>query len=133
MRHQQRLRVGMLFTASLWMVGCQISTQETSSLTPQLQTSNHQTNMQQTQQFQIEVAPTLVDCVGVAPMQCMQYRKVGETEWSNHYFGIEGFEYQPDYLYVLEIKQTPVLNPPADASSLRWELVQVVEKHPVTQ
>lgn len=128
MRQPQRLRVGMLFTASLWMVGCQAPTAETPSV-PQSQ----MTSQQQVKQFKIEVAPTLVDCVGVARMQCLQYRKVGETQWSNHYFGIEGFEYQPDYRYVLEIKQTPVIDPPADASSLRWELLRVVEKHPVTQ
>lgn len=131
MRQPQRLRVGMLFTASLWMVGCQPPTTATSSTALQTQITTQQ--MQQVQQFKIEVAPTLVACVGVAPMQCMQYRKVGDTAWSNHYFGIDGFEYQPDYRYVLEIKQTPVIDPPADASSLRWELVRVVEKHPVTQ
>ena len=134
MRHQQRLRAGMLFTASLWMVGCQPTTQ-TSNLSSQttLPSSAQHTNQQQAQQFQIEVAPVLVDCVGIAPMKCLHYRKVGDIEWLNHYSGIDGFEYQPDYRYVLEVKQTPVINPPADASSLRWELVRIVEKHPVTQ
>lgn len=132
MRHQQRLSMGMLFTASLWMVGCQLPPEAGSSAVTG-QTSGAHSNSQQQQQFKIEVAPTLVDCVGVAPMKCMQYRKVGETEWLNHYFGIEGFEYQPDYRYTLEIKQSAVLNPPADAPSLRWELVRVIEKHPVTR
>ncbi|MFZ3193107.1 MAG: DUF4377 domain-containing protein [Moraxellaceae bacterium] len=139
MRHQrrQRVSVGVLFTASLWMVGCQtpISNSTTPSERDRPATSQTQQQALQrnVQQFQIEVAPVLVDCVGVAPMKCLHYRKVGDIEWLNHYSGIDGFEYQPDYRYVLEVKQTPVINPPADASSLRWELVRIVEKHPVTQ
>lgn len=134
MRHQQRLRAGMLFTASLWMVGCQPTTHETTTNPQTTQPlSAQQIDKNQIQQFQIEVAPVLVKCVGVAPMHCLQYRKVGDTAWLNHYSGIVGFDYQPDYRYVLEIKQTPVSNPPADASSLRWELVRIIEKHPVTQ
>ncbi|MEC7121037.1 MAG: DUF4377 domain-containing protein [Pseudomonadota bacterium] len=130
MRYQQRLRFGMLFTASLWMVGCQTTTLSAESDTGQTAPQQQQ---QDVQQFQIEVAPVLEDCVGVAPMKCMQYRKKGDRTWLNHYGEIEGFEYQPDYRYVLEIKQTSVLNPPADASSLRWELVRIVEKQPVTK
>ncbi len=60
MRHQQRLRVGMLFTASLWMVGCQPTTPATSTDTQTTQPAlgNH-TGQSQAQKFQNEVAPEI--------------------------------------------------------------------------
>ena len=81
----------------------------------------------------IEVAPVQVDCVGVAPMKCLQYREQGSTEWLNHYGAIEGFEFQEGYRYTLRIAEYKVENPPADASNLRWVLKQVLERQPVTQ
>lgn len=81
----------------------------------------------------IEVAPVQVDCVGVAPMKCLQYREKGTTDWLNYYGAIEGFEFQEGYRYTLRIAEYAVENPPADASSLRWVLEQVLERQPVTQ
>lgn len=138
MRQPQRLRAGMLFTASLWMVGCQAPTQASTEAAASRTDSAQRSSQSQgrriaAQQFQIEVAPTQVNCVGVVPMQCLHYRKVGSLAWLAYPSGIEGFDYQPDYRYILDIKQTPIENPPADGSSLHWQLVRIVEKHPVTQ
>lgn len=79
----------------------------------------------------IEVGPELVDCVGVAPMKCLQVRDGPNDPWRVHYGGIAGFEHQPGIAYRLRILEERVPNPPADASSLRWTLDLVVEQRVV--
>ena len=79
----------------------------------------------------LEVAPTKVDCVGVAPMKCLQVREVG-GEWRNFYAPIEGFDFVEGSRYRLQVKVSVIANPPADGSSLRYQLVRVLDKMPVT-
>lgn len=115
------------------LVGCQ----PTNSVAPAPAPAPAPTPAKQTaaplQHLVIEVAPVTVDCVGVAPMKCLQYREKGSTDWLNYYGAIEGFEFQEGYRYTLRIAEYKVENPPADASSLRWVLEQVLERQPVTQ
>jgi len=72
-----------------------------------------------------------VDCVGVGPMKCMLVQK-GETmeegQWQNFYSKIEGFEYEPGYIYKLKVKEEQLENAPADASSIKYTLVEILEK-----
>jgi hypothetical protein len=77
------------------------------------------------------VGPERVDCVGVAPQRCLLVRETAETDYSYFYSTIEGFDYEPGYEYELLVEKTPVENPPADGSSIRWMLIEVVEKVPV--
>ncbi len=79
----------------------------------------------------LEVAPTKVDCVGVAPMKCLQVREVG-GQWRNFYSPIEGFDFVEGSRYRLQVKVSQIANPPADGSSLRYQLVRVLDKMPVT-
>ncbi len=74
------------------------------------------------------VGPELVDCVGVAPQECMQVRESQDKEWTLFYGQITGFEYEPGYEYELRVSETKIDNPPADASSLETILVEVVSK-----
>jgi hypothetical protein len=74
------------------------------------------------------VKEDLVDCEGEGPMKCMQVRAGDAAEWSYFYSRIEGFEHEPGFRYELRVKVTPVGSPAADASSLRYELVEVVSK-----
>jgi len=71
----------------------------------------------------------LVDCVGVAPQKCMLIKQQGYGNWNFFYDQIEGFKYEPGYRYKLLVKVTPVENPPADASSLHYKLIRVLEKN----
>ncbi|MGB2249192.1 MAG: DUF4377 domain-containing protein [Alcanivorax sediminis] len=81
----------------------------------------------------LEVAPYRTACIGVGPMECLQVRREGEENYSLFYSKIEGFEFESGYQYVLRVKVTPVENAPADASSERYSLLEVVEKSPVNQ
>ena len=74
------------------------------------------------------VGPYLVDCVGVAPQKSMLVKEKQEEDWTLFYDQIAGFDYEPGYEYALTVKEEKVENPPADASSLRVTLVEVVDK-----
>ncbi|MGG4607527.1 DUF4377 domain-containing protein [Providencia sp. Me31A] len=74
------------------------------------------------------VDSSLADCVGVAPMKCMKVKENPNDDWQLFYNSIQGFDYQPGFTYILQVKQFDVPNPPADASSIRYELVKIVEK-----
>jgi heat shock protein HslJ len=78
------------------------------------------------------VGPELVDCVGVAPQQCMQVKTSPDEEYSLFYDQIEGFEFQEGYEYELQVLVEPVPNPPADGSALKYTLVEIVSQTPVT-
>lgn len=75
-----------------------------------------------------------VDCYGVAPMKCFQVKLVHdgkpEGEWTNMYTSIAGFDYEPGYVYTLEVKKETLdaRNVPQDASSVRYTLIKVLSK-----
>jgi len=81
----------------------------------------------------IYVGPELVDCTGVAPQKCMLLKENSEDEYTYFYDQIEGFDYEEGYEYELVVKQEQVENAPADASAIKWILVEVVSKEPVTE
>ncbi len=65
---------------------------------------------------------------GMSTQQCFMVRASWETVWTPLFTEIEGFDYEPGYEYHLEVKRTPIKNPPADASAYRYELIQVLNK-----
>lgn len=74
------------------------------------------------------VGPYQVPCTGVAPQMCMLTREDPKDDWTLFYDQIEGFEYEPGYQYELLVQKQEVENPPADASSIRWTLLEIVSK-----
>lgn len=78
------------------------------------------------------VGPELVDCIGVAPQQCLQVREHEDAGWTLFYDQIIGFAYEPGYEYELRVSESEIDNPPADASSLELTLVDVVSKTAVS-
>lgn len=78
----------------------------------------------------LQVAGQRVPCTGVAPMLCLQVRSTPGADWQAHYGEIEGFDWQVGVEYVIRVRELPVANPPADGSSLRWVLEEVLERSP---
>jgi heat shock protein HslJ len=72
------------------------------------------------------------DCVGVGPMTCLQVRESPDEEWRLLYQKIEGFDYEPGYDYELRVRTEKVDNPPADGSSIRYILEEVVSRTPMS-
>jgi heat shock protein HslJ len=80
----------------------------------------------------IFVGPAMVDCVGVAPQQCLLIKENLEDEWQFWYDPIEDFDYEEGFLYELLVAEQTVDNPPADASSLVLVLKEIINQEPVT-
>ena len=74
------------------------------------------------------VQDKLADCVGVAPMKCMQVRSQPGESWSLFYQQIEGFTFEPGFRYQLEVSKEQLADVPADAPSVRYQLIKVVNK-----
>jgi len=80
---------------------------------------------------EVLVAHFVSDCVGVGPQQCLSVRESTDDDWTLWYDPIDGFEHETGYDYRLMIRETTISDPPADASSIRWTLIEVLEKTPV--
>lgn len=76
------------------------------------------------------IAPELVECEGVGPMQCMQVAYTEDGEPELFYSAIDGFRFVEGTTYVVDVRVTPVENPPADGSSRAYTLVEVVSERP---
>ncbi len=84
------------------------------------------------EQITLFIAHYKVECVGVAPQECFLIKGSPEGEWENFYDQIQGFDWEAGYEYELLVKVFDVINPPADSSSLRYELVEVISKQQFT-
>lgn len=76
----------------------------------------------------IIIASEQGDCIGVAPMKCLLIKKEGQQDWEFLYNGIEGFDYEPGYEYIIEIKKETIKNPAADQSSVKYIFVKELSK-----
>jgi heat shock protein HslJ len=76
----------------------------------------------------IYVGPYQVDCTGVAPQKCLLVKEDPKDDWTFYYDRIDGFDAQEGYEYELRIMEEKVKDPPADASSIRWTLLEVLNK-----
>ena len=144
MKSQSKLILAFVLLAGVVLVACtsgaetpeggEAETAETpageSSEVSEVETPAPET---ESKEVTLYVGPTLEDCVGVAPQKCMLVKENPEDEYQYFYDGIEGFVYEEGYNYVIRVRVDTVPNPPADASSLRYTLLEVVEKEPVSE
>lgn len=112
------LAVAGLLTLTLTLAACQ-PVQDTRSSADALRETT------------LYVGPELADCVGVGPMKCMLVTEDPKSEPQFFYSQIEGFEFEPGYSYALRVRIEPVANAPADASSLKYTLIEILSKEPV--
>jgi len=76
------------------------------------------------------VGPELRTCFGVFEQQCYLVRRSPAQNWEYFYDPIQGFYHEPGYTYTLLVRKTKVENPLADASSLRWRLIRILDRVP---
>jgi len=77
----------------------------------------------------ITVASDYGDCVGLVPQKCLLIKFEGKSDWEFWYSGIDEFNYEPGYEYVLEVKKETLPDPvPADRSSIKYVFVKEVSK-----
>jgi heat shock protein HslJ len=68
-------------------------------------------------------------------MQCLQVQKnesIEKGKWQNFYSAIEGFKFETGYIYKLSVTEEKIdpAKVPADGSSIKYTLVEVLEKNP---
>jgi hypothetical protein len=74
------------------------------------------------------IEPALVDCEGGAgPQLCLEVARSEDGKLELFYSEIEGFDFQEGTSYVIDVSVEEVADPPADGSSLRYTLVEVIE------
>lgn len=141
----QSIFVAVMWTTCAWSIGCSTknsNTQEPAATvdvgTEQIAVASSTTSAAPSASAKpaakgetLFVAEALVDCVGEGPMKCMRVRARPDAEWSLFYDSIEGFEYEEGYRYELRVEVTSVSDPPADASSKRHRLLEIVSKEAV--
>lgn len=84
-------------------------------------------------QYVYWVNSTKVSCVGLAPTKCLQIQKSETPDpsaWESFHGSIQGFDYQAGYVYKIVVKENHLdpANLPADASSIEYTLVEILEK-----
>lgn len=78
------------------------------------------------------VAHYLTDCTGVGPQKCMLIKENIEDDFSYFYDNIAGFDFEEGFNYTLKVTVESIKNPPADGSSLKYSLVEIIKKEKVT-
>jgi hypothetical protein len=76
----------------------------------------------------ITIASEQRSCTGVALQECMLVKEEDDSNWTYFYTNIEGFDYEPGYEYVLEIRRQQRENPAQDQSNFRYILVKEISK-----
>ncbi|ARN78270.1 hypothetical protein BST97_09855 [Nonlabens spongiae] len=72
--------------------------------------------------------------VGVGPVPVLRVQEgdqIASNQFQIFYGGITGFNFEPGFVYELEVLKRNVENPPADAPSIEYILVNEVSKMPV--
>lgn len=93
-------------------------------------TANHTAGPAQPEEREIDVDSHLSNCSGVGAHQCLRVRSDAAHPWELWYAPINGFVWQPGVKYRLRIRGEPVAHAAADASTMRWTLVEVLRRSP---
>lgn len=80
-----------------------------------------------------DIAPQTRECHGLISQQCIQVKRLRDSEWRNFYDPIEGFLYEPGFSYRIRLAVTPIENPVADGSNRHYTLLDILQKTPVQQ
>ena len=78
----------------------------------------------------IHIAPYQQTCIGEAPQECLVVRFEDDDDLSFFYDDIEGFTFEEGFEYTLLVNITELENVPADASSLAYELIEILQQFP---
>lgn len=110
-RSGQKLCMALMIGLAVGLAGCDGAVMEPAVLT-------------------LIVGPERVGCQGEAQQLCLLVKEDPEAEWEFFFGEIEGFEFEPGFIYVLRVRRHRVEDPPADGSIFRWELVEILSKTP---
>lgn len=90
------------------------------------------------EEVHLRVNSYTVECYGEMEGNCLLVQegdKIGTEDWEYFYYedSIDGFDYEPGYIYDLMVRKIQVEDPPQDASSIKYELVRILSKEKVEE
>ena len=84
--------------------------------------------------FKIEIAPLKAVCElqasngTMVESECLQYRQTYQKNYTPLNGNIQGFTYEPNYRYILDVRQEAVMNKATNVVKPVWILNEVVSK-----
>ena len=84
--------------------------------------------------FKIEIAPLKAVCElptasgTMVESECLQYRQTYQKNYTPLNGNIQGFTYEPNYRYILDVRQEAVMNEATQVVKPVWILNEVVSK-----
>lgn len=83
----------------------------------------------ETNELTLIVASKRIDCIGEGTLKCFLIKRNENLQnWEYLYPPIHGFTYETGYEYKIVIEEEEIENPPADASSIKYTLLEVISK-----
>ena len=73
------------------------------------------------------IKPDLVECEGVAPQQCLEVATSADGPYELFYDSIDGYDHEEGTSAVIDVTIEEIDHAPADASSLEYTLIEVIE------
>ena len=74
------------------------------------------------------VGAKTIECEGVGPQRCLLIKFNKTDSWEYFYDAIAGFRHEEGFEYELLVNRILIANPLADASSIEYELLEIVSK-----
>ena len=84
--------------------------------------------------FKIEIAPLKAVCElptasgTMVESECLQYRQTYQKNYTPLNGDIQGFTYEPNYRYILDVRQEAVMNEATKVVKPVWILNEVISK-----
>ena len=84
--------------------------------------------------FEVEIAPRKAVCDltatdgSMVESQCLQYRQTYQKNYTTLNGNIQGFTYEPNYRYVLDVRQEVMMDENTNMAKPVWILNEVVSK-----
>jgi Domain of unknown function (DUF4377) len=70
-------------------------------------------------------------CQGESAFDCLlvqEGKQIGTQNWELFYDPIQGFSYEPGYIYLLQLRIEMIPDPPMDSGDRRYSLVKILSK-----
>ncbi|MDO4426692.1 MAG: DUF4377 domain-containing protein [Moraxella sp.] len=123
----------MALAGSLVLAGCS-SMPLDDKRTMVIEGEKVEVQIQNIRSFEVEIAPRkavcqITDTLGnKVDSECLQYRRTFERNFNTLSGDIKGFEYEAGHRYVLDVKQTALLNEATGKVVPEWSLNKIISK-----
>lgn len=126
----KKMALVMLASGSVALTACQTN-HDMDTRAPVVKNGAIKTvKVQPISSFLIEISPrkALCDSINGGQIECLQYRNRYENNFNPLKTNIEGFNFEPGYSYILDVRQDVMQNPASGQLETKWVLNQIISK-----